>query len=50
MKNIDQQLQFNVKNQMKSINLNHVKIVVVTFQNIKKKLSFKYYNYLNVFD
>ena len=50
MKNIDQQLQFNVKNQMKSINLNNVEIAVVNLQNIKKKLSFEYHDYLNVFD
>ena len=37
MKNIDQQFQFDVKNQMKSINLNNVEIVVVNFSNIKKK-------------
>ena len=50
MKDIDQQLQFNVKNQMKSINLNNVEIVVVNLQNIKKKLSFEYHDYLNVFN
>ena len=36
IKDIDQQLQFNVKNQMKLINLNNVEIAVVNFQNIKK--------------
>ena len=50
MKNIDQQFQFDVKNQMKSINLNNVEIVVVNFQNIKKKLFFKYHDYLDVFN
>ena len=50
MKNIDQQLQFDVKNQMKSINLSNVEIAVVNFQNIKKKLLFEYHDYLNVFD
>ena len=50
MKDIDQQFQFDVKNQMKSINLNNVEIAVVNLQNIKKKLSFEYYDYLNVFD
>ena len=50
MKDIDQQLQFDVKSQMKSINLSNVEIVVVNFQNIKKKLSFKYHDYLDVFD
>ena len=29
MKNIDQQFQFDVKNQMKLINLNNIEIVVV---------------------
>ena len=50
MKNIDQQLQFDVKNQMKLINLNNVEIAVVNFRDIKKKLFFKYNDYLNVFD
>ena len=50
IRNIDQQFQFNVKNQIKLINLNNVNIVVINFQNIKKKLSFEYYDYLNVFD
>ena len=50
MKNIDQQLQFNVKNQVKSINLNNVEIAAVNLQNIKKKLLFEYHDYLNVFD
>ena len=50
MKDIDQQLQFNVKNQMKLINLSNVEIVVVNLQNIKKKLFFKYHDYFNVFD
>ena len=36
MKDIDQQLQFDVKNQVKSINLSNVEIVVVNLQNIKK--------------
>ena len=35
---------------MKLINLNNVEIVVVNLQNIKKKLFFKYYDYLDVFD
>ena len=50
MKNIDQQFQFDVKNQMKLINLSNVEIAVVNLQNIKKKLSFKYHDYFNVFD
>ena len=50
MKDIDQQLQFDVKSQMKSINLNNVEIVVVNLQNIKKKLFSEYHDYLNVFD
>ena len=50
MKDIDQQFQFDVKNQMKSISLNNVEIVVVNFQNIKKKLFFEYYDYFDVFD
>ena len=50
MKDIDQQLQFDVKNQMKLINLNNVEIAVANLQNIKKKLSFKYHDYLDVFD
>ena len=50
MKDIDQQLQFDVKNQVKSINLNNIEIVIVNFQNIKKKLSFEYHDYLDVFD
>ena len=50
MKNIDQQLQFDVKNQVKSINLNNVEIVIVNLQNIKKKLLFEYYDYFDVFD
>ena len=50
MKDIDQQFQFDVKSQMKSISLSNVEIVVVNFQNIKKKLSFEYYDYLDVFD
>ena len=35
---------------MKSINLNNVEIAIVNLQNIKKKLSFKYHDYLIVFD
>ena len=50
MKDIDQQLRFNVQSRMKLINFNNVETVVVNFQNIKKKLSPKYYNYFNVFD
>ena len=50
MKNIDQQLQFNVKSQVKLISLNNVEIAVVNFQNIKKKLLFKYHDYFDVFD
>ena len=50
IKDIDQQLQFDVKNQMKSINLNNVEIVVVNLQNIKKKLFSKYHDYFDVFD
>ena len=50
MKNIDQQLQFDVKSQMKSINLNNVEIAVVNLQNIKKKLFSEYHDYLDVFD
>ena len=50
MKDIDQQFQFDVKSQMKLINLNNVKIVVVNLQNIKKKLFFKYHDHLDVFD
>ena len=50
IKNIDQQFQFDVKNQMKSINLNNVKIAAVNLQNIKKKLFFEYHNYFDVFD
>ena len=50
MKDIDQQLQFNVKNQMKSISLNNIEIAVVNLQNIKKKLFSEYHNYLDVFD
>ena len=36
MKIVDQQLQFDMKSQMKLINFNNVKVVVVNFQNIKK--------------
>ena len=50
MKDIDQQLQFDVKSQVKSINLNNVEIVAVNLQNIKKKLFFEYHDYLDVFD
>ena len=50
MKDIDQQFQFDVKNQMKLINLNNVEIVVVNLQNIKKKLFFEYHDYLDIFD
>ena len=50
MKDIDQQLQFDVKSQVKSISLNNVEIAVVNFQNIKKKLFSEYHDYLNVFD
>ena len=50
MKDIDQQLQFDVKNQVKSISLNNVEIAVVNLQNIKKKLLFEYHDYLDVFD
>ena len=50
MKNIDQQLQFDVKNQMKLINVNNVEIAVVNLQNIKKKLFFEYHDYFDVFD
>ena len=35
---------------MKSINLSNVEIAVVNFQNIKKKLSSEYHDYLDVFD
>ena len=35
---------------MKSIDLNNVENAAVNFQNIKKKLSFKYYDYFNIFD
>ena len=35
---------------MKSINLNNVEIAVINLQNIKKKLSFEYHDYLDVFD
>ena len=35
---------------MKLINLNDIEIVIVDFQNIKKKLFFNSYNYFNVFD
>ena len=50
IKNIDQQLQFDVKNQIKSINLNNIKIAAVNFQNIRKKLFFEYDDYLDVFN
>ena len=50
MKNIDQQFQFDVKNQIKSINLSNVEIAAANLQNIKKKLSFEYHDYLDVFD
>ena len=50
MKNIDQQFQFDVKNQVKLINLNNVEIVAVNLQNIKKKLSFEYHDYFDVFN
>ena len=50
MKDIDQQLQFDVKSQVKSINLSNVEIAVVNLQNIKKKLSFEYHDYFDVFD
>ena len=39
-----------MKSQMKSINLNNVKIVIVNLQNIKKKLFFKYHDYFDVFN
>ena len=35
---------------MKSINLNNVEIAAVNLQNIKKKLSFEYHDYLDVFN
>ena len=50
MKNIDQQLQFDVENQMKLINLSNVEIAAVNFQNIKKKLFSEYHDYFDVFD
>ena len=50
MKNIDQQLQFDVESQVKSISLSNVEIAVVNLQDIKKKLLFEYYDYLDVFD
>ena len=50
MKDIDQQFQFDMKSQVKSINLNNVEIVVVNLQNIKKKLFFEYHDYFDVFD
>ena len=50
MKDIDQQFQFNVKSQVKSISLSNVEIAVVNLQNIKKKLLSEYHNYLDVFD
>ena len=50
MKNIDQQLQFDVKSQMKLISLNNVEIAAVNLQNIKKKLLSEYHDYLDVFD
>ena len=50
IKDIDQQFRLNVKNQMKLINLSNVEIVVVNFQNIKKKLLSEYHDYLDVFD
>ena len=50
MKNINQQFQFDMKNQVKSISLNNVEIIIVNFQNIKKKLFFKYHDSFNVFD
>ena len=50
MKDIDQQFQFDVKNQVKLINLNNVEIAVVNLQNIRKKLFFKYHDYFDVFD
>ena len=50
MKDIDQQLQFDVKSQVKSINLNNVEIAAVNLQNIKKKLFSEYHDYLDVFD
>ena len=48
MKNIDQQLQFDVKSQTKSIDLNNVKAAIVNLQNINKRLSSEYYDYLDV--
>ena len=50
MKNIDRQFQFDVKNQVKLINLSNVEIIVVNLQNIKKKLFSEYYNYFDVFN
>ena len=50
MKDIDQQLQFNAKNQVKLFNLSNVDIAVINFQNIKKKLFSEYHNYFDVFD
>ena len=50
MKDIDQQFQFDVKNQVKSINLNNVEIAAANLQNIKKKLLSEYHDYLDVFD
>ena len=35
---------------MKLINLNNVEIAVVNLQNIKKKLSFEYHDYFDIFD
>ena len=35
---------------MKLINLNNVEIIAVNLQNIKKKLFFEYYDYLDVFN
>ena len=50
MKNIDQQLQFDVKNQIKLISLNNVEIAAANLQNIKKKRFSEYHDYLDVFD
>ena len=36
MKDINQQLRFNVKSQVKTINFNNVEVIAVNFHNIKK--------------
>ena len=50
MKNINQQFRFDIKSRIRSISFNNVEVVVINFQNIKKKLLIQYHDDFNVFD